>query len=81
MTQARPEASTTTFAGTFARVLGRYVREQKALTLMDALAKMTLQPANRVGLKTKGRESYPVRSYRCEKCGYLEFYAREAKPE
>ena len=42
-------------AGTFARVLGRYVREQKALTLMDALAKMTLQPANRVGLKTKGR--------------------------
>jgi N-acyl-D-aspartate/D-glutamate deacylase len=42
-------------AGTFARVLGRYVREQKALTLMEALAKMTLQPANRVGLKTKGR--------------------------
>jgi len=42
-------------AGSFARVLGRYVREQKALPLMDALAKMTLQPANRVGLKTKGR--------------------------
>ena len=42
-------------AGTFARVLGRYVREQQALPLMDALAKMTLQPANRVGLKAKGR--------------------------
>lgn len=28
------------------------------------------------GLKTKGRESYPVRSYRCEACGYLEFYAK-----
>jgi dihydroorotase len=42
-------------AGTFSRVLGRYVREQKALTLMDALAKMTVQPADRVGLKSKGR--------------------------
>jgi ribosomal protein L37E len=30
------------------------------------------------GLKTKGRETYPVRSYRCEKCGYLESYARPA---
>jgi len=27
-------------AGTFARVLGRYVREQHALTLMDAVKKM-----------------------------------------
>ncbi len=42
-------------AGTFARVLGRYVREQKALPLMDALAKMTVHPANRIGLRTKGR--------------------------
>jgi N-acyl-D-aspartate/D-glutamate deacylase len=42
-------------AGTFARVLGRFVREQKALSLMDALAKISLRPANRVGLKTKGR--------------------------
>jgi dihydroorotase len=35
-------------AGTFARVLGRYVREQRALTLMDALRKMTLLPAQRL---------------------------------
>jgi len=35
-------------AGTFARVLGYYVRERGALTLMDALSKMTLQPARRV---------------------------------
>lgn len=35
-------------AGTFARVLGRYVREQGALTLMAALRKMTLLPARRV---------------------------------
>ena len=27
------------------------------------------------GLKTKGRESYEVRSYRCERCGFLETYA------
>jgi len=35
-------------AGTFARVLGLYVRDRKALTLMDALAKMTIRPAQRL---------------------------------
>jgi dihydroorotase len=42
-------------AGTFARVLGRYVREQKAIGLMDALRKMTVLPADRVGMQAKGR--------------------------
>jgi dihydroorotase len=42
-------------AGTYARVLGRYVREQHALSLMDALRKMTVMPADRLGLKAKGR--------------------------
>jgi dihydroorotase len=41
--------------GTFARVLGRYVREQKALSLMDALRKMSYGPAERIGAKNKGR--------------------------
>jgi N-acyl-D-aspartate/D-glutamate deacylase len=35
-------------AGTFARVLGVYVREQKVITLMEALRKMTLMPAERL---------------------------------
>jgi len=35
-------------AGSFARVLGRYVREQRALPLMAALRKMTLLPAQRL---------------------------------
>jgi N-acyl-D-aspartate/D-glutamate deacylase len=35
-------------AGTYARVLGRYVREQKTLSLMDALRKMTIMPAQRL---------------------------------
>lgn len=34
--------------GTYARVLGYYVREQKALDLMTALRKMTLMPAQRL---------------------------------
>jgi dihydroorotase len=34
--------------GTFSRVLGKYVREEKALTLNEALAKMTIQPARRL---------------------------------
>jgi N-acyl-D-aspartate/D-glutamate deacylase len=41
--------------GTFARVLGRYVREQKALSLNDAIAKMTLMPAQRLGVTNRGR--------------------------
>src|SRR2546425_3885048 len=35
-------------AGTFSRVLGHYVRERKELTLMNALRKMTLMPAQRL---------------------------------
>ena len=47
-------------AGTFARILGHYVRENKTLDLMTALAKMTLLPAQRLEaiapqMKHKGR--------------------------
>ncbi|MGF6376245.1 N-acyl-D-aspartate/D-glutamate deacylase [Clostridiales Family XIII bacterium PM5-7] len=41
-------------AGTFPRVLGRYVREKNIMSLMDALRKMTILPADRLNLKTKG---------------------------
>lgn len=46
--------------GTFSRVLGHYVREEKALDLMTALRKMTLTPAQRLekrapAFKDKGR--------------------------
>jgi N-acyl-D-aspartate/D-glutamate deacylase len=34
--------------GSFSRVLGHYVREEKALDLMTALRKMTLLPAQRL---------------------------------
>ncbi|MEW6357129.1 MAG: D-aminoacylase [Planctomycetota bacterium] len=40
--------------GTFARVLGKYVREEKVLTLEQAIHKMTLLPAQRAGLKERG---------------------------
>lgn len=42
-------------AGSYARVLGRYVREQHAVSLMDALRKMSLLPAQRLGIQSKGR--------------------------
>jgi dihydroorotase len=42
-------------AGTFTRVLGRYVREQHVIVLMEALRKMTLAPAERLGVAGKGR--------------------------
>ena len=47
-------------AGTYARVLGYYVRQQHALSLMEALRKMTLMPAQRLQarapmMKDKGR--------------------------
>ncbi|MEW6322050.1 MAG: amidohydrolase family protein [Acidobacteriota bacterium] len=49
-------------AGSFARVLGRYVREARALSLMDAVAKMTIMPARRLegrvpDARRKGRVS------------------------
>jgi N-acyl-D-aspartate/D-glutamate deacylase len=39
-------------AGTYARILKRYVREQKSLTLMDAIRKMSLMPAQRLETAT-----------------------------
>jgi N-acyl-D-amino-acid deacylase len=41
--------------GTFPRVLGRYVRERKALTLGQAIRKMTALPASRIGMRDRGR--------------------------
>lgn len=41
--------------GTFPRVLGRYVRERKALTLEQAINKMTALPASRIHLRDRGR--------------------------
>ena len=40
--------------GTFVRVLGRYVRDLKVLTLEDAIRKMTSFPAQRIGLTDRG---------------------------
>ncbi len=47
-------------SGTYAKVLGRYVREAGAVTLMDALRRMTLEPARRLerrvpSMASKGR--------------------------
>src|SRR5688572_14888114 len=47
-------------AGTSARILGHYVREQKVLTLMQAIEKLSLLPARRLeqrvpAMKNKGR--------------------------
>ena len=47
-------------AGTYSRVLGNYVREQATLSLMDAITKMTLMPAQRLerrvpSMRNKGR--------------------------
>ena len=42
------------FYGTYPRALGRYVREQGALTLETAVHKMTGFPAQRLGLRDRG---------------------------
>jgi N-acyl-D-aspartate/D-glutamate deacylase len=47
-------------SGTFARVLGHYVREKQAISLTDAIRKMSLMPAQRLEawipeMKNKGR--------------------------
>ncbi len=40
--------------GTFPRVLGKYVREDKVMTLPEAVKKMTSMPARRLGLAQRG---------------------------
>ena len=40
--------------GTFVRVLGRYVRDERVLTLEEAVRKMTSFPAARMGLADRG---------------------------
>jgi N-acyl-D-amino-acid deacylase len=46
--------------GTFPRILGHYVRDEKVLTLEDAVRRMTSLAAQRLGLKDRGllREGY-----------------------
>ena len=39
-------------SGTYAKVLGRYVREEGVVTLMDALRRMTVEPARRLEQRT-----------------------------
>ena len=41
--------------GTFARILGRYVRDEGLLTVEEAIRKMTSAPAERLGLQQRGR--------------------------
>jgi N-acyl-D-amino-acid deacylase len=43
------------YYGTFPRVLGRYVRELKTITLADAVKKMTSMNADKIGIKDRGR--------------------------
>lgn len=40
--------------GTFPRILGRYVRGKKILSLEEAIRKMTSLPASKIGLRGKG---------------------------
>jgi N-acyl-D-aspartate/D-glutamate deacylase len=47
-------------SGSYSKVLGKYVREEKALSLLDAIRKMTLMPAQRLearvpAMAAKGR--------------------------
>jgi N-acyl-D-amino-acid deacylase len=53
-----PETGGTTHPrcyGTYPRVLGRYVRDEKVLTWEEAIYKMTGLPAKRLGLTQRGR--------------------------
>jgi dihydroorotase/N-acyl-D-amino-acid deacylase len=41
--------------GTFPRVIGHYARDKKVLTIEEAIHKMTGMPAQRMGLKNRGK--------------------------
>jgi N-acyl-D-amino-acid deacylase len=40
--------------GNFARLLGKYVREEQATSLADAIRRLTLMPATQLGLRRRG---------------------------
>lgn len=42
-------------AGTFPRFIGRYLRDQKIMDFVEGMKKITLMPAERLGLENKGR--------------------------
>jgi N-acyl-D-aspartate/D-glutamate deacylase len=44
-------------SGTYAKVLGKYVREEKVVSLMDAIRRMTLEPARRLERRTPAMAS------------------------
>ena len=41
--------------GTFARLLGKYVREERAISLEEAIRKLSAQPADNLGIAERGR--------------------------
>ena len=43
--------------GNFARLLGKYVREEKIITLQEAIRRMTSLPADNIGISDRGRLS------------------------
>jgi N-acyl-D-amino-acid deacylase len=49
--QARPHPR---YYGTFPRLLGKYVREDRLLTLQDAIRRITSLPAQKLGLRDRG---------------------------
>ncbi len=51
LSQGKPHPRT---FGSFPRILAKYVREDKILTLEDAIRKMTSLPAQRMGIKDRG---------------------------
>ena len=70
-------------SGSYSRVLGKYVREEGVLTLMDALCKMTVEPARRLEARVPamhdkgrvrggaGRRPYGLRSSYSDRQVYL----------
>jgi N-acyl-D-aspartate/D-glutamate deacylase len=42
------------YYGTYPRILGKYVREERVLTLEDAIRRMTSFPAQRMGILDRG---------------------------
>lgn len=54
LVQAGPTVPHPRSYGTFARVLGKYVREEQTLSLTEAIRKMTAAPARRLGIIKRG---------------------------
>ncbi len=54
---------------------GGFIKDQGSGTVQSEWVEGAPETSFWTGIKTRGKEQFPVATYRCSSCGYLESYA------